>query len=59
MDTSFLTVVLALVTLGAVVVFALVSKERTEARRRSNTPKSTLAADAPDVAPAGSKPVDT
>ena len=49
MDLSFLVPVLALVTLLAVAVFALMSKSRVEKRRHDpNAPKSTLAKDAPD-----------
>lgn len=49
MDLSFLVPLLALFTLLAVVVFALVSKNRVEKRRKDeNAPKSTLAKDAPD-----------
>ena len=46
MTASYLVPILALVTLGAVLIFALVSKERVERRRQDpNAPKSTLAAD--------------
>ena len=49
MDLSFLVPLLALVTLLAVAIFALVSKNRTERRLHDyNAPKSTLAKDAPD-----------
>jgi hypothetical protein len=59
MDTTWLVAVLALVTLGAVLIFALVSKKKTDDRRHSDQPKSTLAADAPNVTAPGKKPVDT
>ena len=59
MDTSLLVAVLALGTLGAVVVFAVLSKNRVSQRRRSHRQKSTLAADTPSVTPSGVKPVDT
>ena len=50
MDAQFLIPVLALVTLGAVCVFSLVSKHRTEQRRDDpQAPKSTLASDASDA----------
>lgn len=49
MDTSFILIVLSLGTMIAVVVFALISKNRTEKRlANDNAPKSTLAADTPD-----------
>jgi hypothetical protein len=49
MDASFLVPLLALITLLAVAVFALVSKSRVEKRRHDpNAPKSTLAKDAPN-----------
>ncbi len=49
MDIDILIIFLALFTLLAVLVFALVSKRRTEKRMRDeNAPKSTLAKDAPD-----------
>jgi hypothetical protein len=49
MDLSFLVPLLALVTLLAVAVFALVSKARVDQRRHDpDAPKSTLAKDAPD-----------
>ncbi|MEO1550422.1 MAG: hypothetical protein AAFR93_08320 [Pseudomonadota bacterium] len=47
MDT--LIIALPLLTIGAVVAFALLSKRKTEAARDSDAPKSTLAADAPDT----------
>lgn len=50
-DISAETIVpfLFIVTLGAGIVFALVSKKRTEARMdNDNAPKSTLAEDAPN-----------
>lgn len=44
-----LLVFLAVFTIGAVVIWALVSKKRTEQRMHDdNIPKSTLAKDAPD-----------
>ncbi len=50
MDGSFLLPTLALVTLGIVIVLALVSKRRTDARHDDpNAPKSTLASDTPDT----------
>jgi hypothetical protein len=49
MDTSLFLPILTFGTMFAVAVFALVSKERTEKRRKDpNSPKSTLAKDAPD-----------
>jgi hypothetical protein len=49
MDTSIFLPLLTFGTLFAVVIFALVSVERTERRRKDpNAPKSTLAKDAPD-----------
>jgi hypothetical protein len=49
MELSFLVPLLALITLLAVAVFALMSKSRVEKRRRDpDAPKSTLAEDAPD-----------
>jgi hypothetical protein len=49
MDTSIFLPVLTFGTMFAVIVFALVSKERTERRRKDpDAPKSTLASDAPD-----------
>ncbi len=49
MSIDILIIFLALFTLLAVLVFALVSKRRTEKRMRDeNAPKSTLAKDAPD-----------
>jgi len=59
MDNSTLMAVLTFGTLGAVLVFALVSMVRISRRQRSNTRKSTLAADAPNTTPPGEKPVDT
>lgn len=59
MNTEILLAFLAFGTLGAVCIFAWRSSERTEARRRSNAPRSTLAADEPDSKPAGQKPPDT
>ena len=48
MDLSFYLPLLTLFTLLAVVIFALVSKSRTEKRRHDpNAPKSTLAKDGP------------
>ncbi|RBO51381.1 hypothetical protein DSD19_19900 [Rhodovulum sp. BSW8] len=50
MDATSLIATLALGTLCAVVVFAWVSKRRTEARKADpDAPKSTLAADAPST----------
>lgn len=49
MEGSQLIVTLALVTMTAVVVFALVSKRRVLARKEDDSaPKSTLAADGSD-----------
>lgn len=49
MTAPYLITILALFTLLAVTVFALVSKERVERRRKDpEAPKSRLAADAPD-----------
>ena len=53
MDTGIFLAILSLFTLVAVLVFALVSKRRTEARRRNSDAhrdenKSRLAKDAPD-----------
>ena len=50
MDVTLLIAALAIATLVAVMIFAIVSKQRTEARKRDeNAPKSTLAADGPDT----------
>ncbi|HKK97120.1 MAG TPA: hypothetical protein VJ928_02995 [Marivita sp.] len=50
MDAFTIIPTLFLMTAGAVIVFALVSKERTERRKKDdNAPKSTLAADGPDT----------
>ena len=47
MDMTYLVVVLFLVTISAVMIFALVSKARTEKRmEKDDAPKSSLAADA-------------
>jgi hypothetical protein len=47
MDFAYIVPILALVTLLAVIVFAMMSKKRTEERLHdSNAPKSTLAPDA-------------
>lgn len=48
MDVGYLLGILALGTMAAVIVIALWSKNRTEKRRHSDAPKSTLAKDAPD-----------
>ncbi len=49
MDLIWLLPLLALGTISAVLIFALVSKEKVEARRADpNARKSTLAADAPN-----------
>lgn len=59
MDYSWLVPFLALFTLLAVAVFALVSKERTDARRRDpKAPKSTLAKDGPQGGVAALTPPD-
>ncbi len=48
MDFAFIVPLLALFTLLAVLVYALVSKKKIEDRRHDpSVPKSTLAADAP------------
>ncbi len=48
MDFAYIIPLLALITLLAVLVFALVNKRKTEERRMDpNAPRSTLAADAP------------
>lgn len=50
MDTTYLVVVLFLVTLSAVMIFALVSKARTEKKLEDDdAPKSTLAKDSEDT----------
>ncbi len=50
MDGSFLVPALALVTMGIVIVLAVISKRKTDARHDDPTaPKSTLASDAPDA----------
>ena len=49
---------LAFGTIGAVVAFAWLSQIKTDKRRHSNTPKSTLAADSADSTSPGQKPVD-
>ena len=49
MDSLWIIPILAMVTLLAVAIFALVSKWRVEQRREDpNAPKSRLAKDAPD-----------
>lgn len=58
MDTTLIMGVLSLGTLGAATIFAYLSVQRTEERRKSNTRRSTLAADSPDSTPEGVKPVD-
>jgi len=50
--------VLAFGTIGAIIVFARMSRIKTERRRHSNAPKSTLAADSPDSKPQGVRPPD-
>lgn len=48
-ELTWLVPLLAMITLLAVVLFALVSKYRVEQRRKDRTvPKSRLASDAPD-----------
>lgn len=59
MEGSFMVPLLTFATLCAVVVFALVSKNRIAERQHSNTRKSTLAADAPNTTRPGKTPVDT
>jgi hypothetical protein len=52
MDVSLLVGVLALGTMLAVLVFAMVSKEKIERKRHDpNAPKSTLAKDGPNGPP--------
>jgi hypothetical protein len=51
--------VLAFGTLGIVLAFAWRSQVMTDKRRHEATPKSTLAADAPNSTPPGQRPVDT
>jgi len=58
MDIGIVTPLLAFGTLGAVIGFAWLSKVKTDRRRKSSMPKSTLAADSPDRTPDGDKPVD-
>jgi hypothetical protein len=49
MELSYLIVVLFLATMSAVLIFALVSKYKTEQRLKDdNAPKSTLAKDGPN-----------
>ena len=49
MDLAFIVPILAMTTLLAVLIFALVSKKKVEDRRHDpNAAKSTLAPDAPD-----------
>jgi len=48
MDVTVIIAVLALVTFGAVLVFALRSKKVVEDRREADTAKSTLAKDGPN-----------
>jgi len=59
MTTETLLAILAFGTMGAVAAFAYRNAQATEERRRSNAPKSTLAADAADTAPKGRRPPDT
>ena len=55
MTAEDIVAILALVTIGAVLIFAIVSKERVERRKRDGAmPKSTLAEDQSSKAP----PVD-
>jgi hypothetical protein len=49
---------LAFGTIGAIIVFAWISQIKTERRRQSGAPKSTLAADSPDRKPDGVQPPD-
>ncbi len=58
MFSGFIVPLLAFGTIGAVIAFAWISQVKTDERRRSNTRKSTLAADSPDRTPHGTKPVD-
>lgn len=49
MEGSFLVAALSIVTIAGALVFAMVSKRRTEARKDNpNAPKSSLAADGAD-----------
>lgn len=48
MSVEYLVPLLALFTMLTLIVFALVSKKRTEDRMDSDAPKSSLAADGPD-----------
>jgi hypothetical protein len=49
MDTSIFLPILTFGTLFAVAIFALVSKQKVDRRRKDpNAPKSTLAADSPN-----------
>ncbi|MEY8840246.1 hypothetical protein AB9K41_14575 [Cribrihabitans sp. XS_ASV171] len=53
MDTSTLVIVLFVITAGAVLIWAVMSKRRTEERRHDETaPKSSLAKDGPGPNPA-------
>ncbi|MBJ3761625.1 hypothetical protein ILP92_02525 [Maribius pontilimi] len=45
MDPTWIISLLALITILAVLVFAIVSKERTEAERKADTKSSALAKD--------------
>lgn len=57
MDATSLIVTLALLTLGAGAIFALVEKERTERRKADpNAPKSTLASDTANTTRDGRAP---
>ncbi|MFC3182573.1 hypothetical protein [Cypionkella sinensis] len=59
MDTAWIVPMLALCTLGAVCIFALISKERTEERKHDPfAPKSTLAKDGPQGGVAFLLPLD-
>ncbi|MFC3615598.1 hypothetical protein ACFORG_17715 [Lutimaribacter marinistellae] len=52
METSSLVIVLFVVTAGAVLIWAIVSKRKTEKRMQDDTaPKSTLAKDGPGPNP--------
>jgi hypothetical protein len=59
MTMTTLLAILAFGTMGAATIFAYLSVQRAEARRRSDAPRSTLAADGPDRMPKGEKAPDT
>jgi hypothetical protein len=59
MTTSTLIAILAFGTMAAATIFAYLSVQRVEERRRSDTPPSTLATDGPDNMPKGKRAPDT